>query len=109
MRKCNMQDIQTRPPCREGTTEEDLRREADRSVLYGACLKLLRPQSRLKPQIAEAVAALIPSVQAFFDGDGSPRAQLARDYATACGAQMFLEAKAQEYRVRNRRELAERG
>lgn len=104
-----MPDVQTRPPCREGATDEDLRREADRSVLYGACLKILRPETHLKPQIAEAVAALIPPVQALFDGDESPRAQFARDYAAACGAQMFLEGKAQEYRARRRRELAGRG
>ena len=101
-----MRDIQARSPCREGATEEDLRREADRSVLYGACLKILRPQTNLKPHIAEAVAALIPAVQAFFDGDESPRAQFARDYAAACGAHMFLEGKAQEYRARRQCGLA---
>ncbi len=103
-----MQGSETRPPCREGATEEDLRREADRSVLYGACLKILRPQTHLKPQIAAAVEALIPPVQALFDGVESASAQFARDYAAACGAQAFLEGKVQEYRARRRREQADR-
>ena len=92
------------PVCREGATAEDLRREADRSVLYGACLKILRPTTRLKPQIAEAVAALAPGVQAVFEDRDIPSAQFARDYAAACGGATFLESKAMEYRARQQRE-----
>ena len=94
------------PVCREGATAEDLRRQADRSVLYGACLKILRPTTRLKPEIAEAVAALAPGVQAVFEGQDSPSAQFARDYAAACGGAAFLESKVMEYRARRQREIA---
>ena len=88
------------PVCREGATEEDILREADRSVVYGACLKLLRPQTRLKPAIADAVAALLPGVQALCEGDDGPAARFALAYARACGALPFLEGKIAEYRTR---------
>lgn len=93
-----------KPPCREGATTEDLRREADRSVLYGACLKLLRPATRIKPQIAEAVDALLGPVQAYFDGTDDASARFARDYAVACGASSFLDGKRAEYQARRQDE-----
>ncbi len=96
-----MSQMERVPVCREGATPEDLRREAERSVLYGACLKVVRPQARLKPQIAEAVAALVPGVQAVFEGQDVPSAQFARDYAAACGGTAFLESKAREYGARH--------
>jgi hypothetical protein len=81
---------------------EDLRREADRAVLYGACLRALRPDVRLKPQIVAAVAALLPGVLAVCEGRVDAAAQFARDYAAACGGAAFLETKAAEYRARQR-------
>jgi hypothetical protein len=83
---------------------EDLRREADRAVLYGACLRVLRPDVRLKPQIIEAVAALLPGVLAVCEGRTDATAQFARDYAAACGGTTFLETKAAEYRARRARD-----
>ncbi len=95
-----MNTIPTRPLCRIGATEDDVRREADRSVLYGACLRLIRPQTRLKREIAEAAEALVGPVRAFFEGHDDAAAALARDYAIACGATAFLQAKRAEYRAR---------
>ena len=94
------------PVCRVGATAEDLRREADRRVVYGACLKILRPESRLKPEIVAAVAALMPGIEALFDGHDVPAAQFARDYAAACGATAFLEGKILEYRARRLHETS---
>jgi len=91
------------PVCREGTTLEDLRREADRAVLYGTCLRALRPSVRLKPQLIDAVMALLPGVLAVFEGRMDATAQFARDYAAACGGATFLETKATEYRARRTR------
>ena len=88
------------PVCREGATTDDLRREADRAVLYGACLKILRPQTRLKPHLADAIAALQPGVEALFEGRDDSSARFAREYAAACGASAFLENKRLEYRAR---------
>jgi hypothetical protein len=92
---------QLKPPCRVGASPEELRREADRAVLYGACLKLLRPETRIKPELADAVTALAPAVQALFDGQDGADARFARDYAAACGASAFLEGKLREYRRRH--------
>jgi hypothetical protein len=91
---------EAKPPCRVGATAEDLAREADRAVLYGACLKILRPETRIKPELGEAVAALLPSVRALFDGRSDALAQFASDYAAACGATAFLHSKLHEYRRR---------
>lgn len=98
-----------KPPCREGATAEDLRREADRSVLYGACLKLLRPATRIKPHLAEAVDALLAPVQAYFDGTNNAPARFAQDYAAACGASSFLEGKRAEYQARRLKEPTSAG
>ena len=95
-----MNTVSTRSPCRIGATEHDLRREADRSELYGACLKLIRPQTRLKREIAEAAEALVGPVRAFFERHDDAAAAFARTYATVCGATAFLEAKRAEYRAR---------
>ena len=88
------------PLCREGATADDLRREADRAVLYGTCLKILRPQPRLKPHLVDAIAALQPGVEALFNGREDSSAQFAREYAAACGASAFLENMRLEYRTR---------
>ena len=84
---------QVLPPCRVGATPEQIAREADRAVLYGAILIAQRPTVRIKPQIAEAVAALVPAVQAYLDGRDDAEAAFARDYARACGGEAFLAAK----------------
>ena len=97
-----MSSAQPVPPCREGATPEELRREADRSVLYGACLKVFRPSTRVKPRIAAAVEALVPGVRAVFEGHAGPAAKFARDYAAACGGSAFLEGKASEFQAQQR-------
>lgn len=84
------------PACRVGATPEDLAREADRSVLYGALLAAQRPGVRLKPQIAEAAQALLPSVRAFLEGRDGAEAEHALAYARACGAEAFLLQKRAE-------------
>jgi hypothetical protein len=81
------------PPCRDGVSAEDLAREADRSVLYGAVLAAQRPGVRLKPAIAERAQALIPAVRAFLAGHDDELAAQALAYARACGAEAFLSAK----------------
>jgi len=81
------------PACRVGATPEDLAREADRAVLYGAVLAAQRPTVRLKPQIAAAVEALLPSVRAFLEGRAGAEADHALAYARACGAEAFLIQK----------------
>src|SRR5262245_29223304 len=82
-----------RPACRVGVTAEELAREADRAVLYGAVLAAARPSVRLKPQIAAAAAALLPAVRAFLDGRDDEQAAYALEYARACGAEAFLLQK----------------
>jgi hypothetical protein len=81
------------PVCRIGATAEDLAREADRAVLYGAVLAAQRPGVRLKPQIAAAADALLPSVRAFLEGRGDEQAAFALEYARACGGEAFLIQK----------------
>jgi hypothetical protein len=88
------------PPCRVDMTPEALQREADRSVLYGACLLVIRPNTRIKPQIKAAVEALVPAVRAYYDGDASALAAHAVAYADACGGRAFLDQKAAAYRER---------
>ena len=78
------------PACRVGATAEDLAREADRSVLYGAVLATQRPAVRLKPAIAEAVDLLLPAVRAFLEGRDDAQAAHALAYARACGGEAFL-------------------
>lgn len=92
------------PPCREGATPEDLAREADRAVLYGACLKALRPDARIKLRLVEAVAALVPGVEALLAGEENSSAQFVREYAAACGGAAFLAGKIAECRARQRAE-----
>lgn len=81
------------PPCRINSTPDDLAREADRSVLYGAILAAQRPGIRLKPAVAARAEALLPAVRAFLNGDDSPAAAAALAYAQACGAEAFLLGK----------------
>ncbi|HEX6291506.1 MAG TPA: hypothetical protein VFZ66_20150 [Herpetosiphonaceae bacterium] len=88
------------PPCRVDATPETLQREADRSVLYGACLLVVRPNTRIKPHIKAAVEALAPAVRAYYTGDDSELAGHAVAYADACGGRAFLEQKAAAYRER---------
>lgn len=95
-----MSELQTVPVCRQGATAEDIQRLADRSVLYGACLKALRPDTRLKPQIREAALALLPGVHALYEGQDDDAARFAHDYAMASGGIAFLERKIQEYQAR---------
>ncbi len=91
------------PACRVGVTEEQLQREADRAVLYGACLLVLRPDVAIKAQLRDAVMALQPAVQAYFAADGSPEAAHAAAYADAAGGRPFLDAKAATWRERHNR------
>jgi hypothetical protein len=88
-----MNDAQNQPPCRSNVTAEDLAREADRAVLYGAILKAQRPQIRLKPAVAAAAGALTPAVAAFLAGEDNEAAAHALAYARACGAEAFLRSK----------------
>lgn len=81
------------PACRIDTTAEDLAREADRAVLYGAVMAVQRPQTRLKPAIAEAAQQLAPAVRDFLEGRDTAAAAYALAYAQACGAEPFLYAK----------------
>jgi hypothetical protein len=81
------------PACRVSVTDADLAREADRAVLYGALLAARRPNVRIKPAIAAAVEALLPSVQAFLAGRDDEDAAYALAYARACGAEAFLIEK----------------
>ncbi|GIV96445.1 MAG: hypothetical protein KatS3mg057_1102 [Herpetosiphonaceae bacterium] len=85
--------INAQPACRIGITEEDLAREADRAVLYGALLAAQRPSVRIKPAIAEAVQRLLPAVQSFLAGREDEEAAYALSYARACGAESFLIAR----------------
>lgn len=88
------------PACRVDATPEDLQRESERSVLYGACLLVVRPDTRIKPHLQEAVHALLPSVQAYFDGEANEYAAHAVAYADACGGRAFLDQKMVQYRAR---------
>ncbi len=81
------------PVCRIGATAEDLAREADRAVLYGALLAAQRPGVRLKPNVAPAAEALLPAVRAFLAGHDDEQAAFALAYARACGAEAFLIQK----------------
>lgn len=81
------------PACRVGLTAEDLAREADRAVLYGAVLAAQRPNVRLKPKVVEAAQALLPSVKSFLEGRDDEEARYALEYARACGAEAFLIQK----------------
>lgn len=81
------------PPCRIGASAADLQREADRAVLYGALLAAQRPGVRIKPQIAAAVAELLPAVRAFLQGQAGADAEYASAYARACGAEDILLQK----------------
>lgn len=81
------------PACRVDITPEELAREADRAVLYGAVLAVLRPNVRLKPAIAPAAEALLPAVRAFLEGRDDEEAAHALAYARACGAEAFLLQK----------------
>lgn len=83
----------TTPPCRDGVTPEQLAREADRAVLYGAVLAAQRPGVRLKPAIAERALALAPAVAAYLAGHDDVLAAQALAYAQACGAEAFLSTK----------------
>lgn len=82
-----------KPACRIDITQQDLAREADRAVLYGAVLVAQRPGVRLKPHVAEAARALLPAVQAFLEGQDDEAAAYALAYAQACGGEAFLRAK----------------
>ena len=88
-----MPSSQDQPACRAGAAPEDLAREADRSVLYGAILLAQRPGARLKPAIVEAAQALAPAVRAFLEGRDDADAAHALAYARACGAEAFLLQK----------------
>ncbi|NOK57417.1 MAG: hypothetical protein GFH27_549309n152 [Chloroflexi bacterium AL-W] len=81
------------PACRMGHTAEDLAREADRAVLYGAVLAAQRPNVRLKPKVVEAAQALLPAVKAFLEGRDDEDARYALEYARACGGEAFLLQK----------------
>ena len=88
------------PACRVDTTPEALQREADRAVLYGACLLVLRPETRIKPHLRAAVTALVPAVHAYYIGGDPALAAQAVAYASACGGSAFLEQKAAVFRER---------
>ncbi|MBC8159727.1 MAG: hypothetical protein H7Z42_00790 [Roseiflexaceae bacterium] len=81
------------PACRVGATPEQIAREADRAVLYGAILAAQRPATRIKPHLVEAVAALTPAVRAFLQGAQGDEANFALEYARACGGEAFLVGK----------------
>lgn len=89
------------PACLVGATADDMQRLSERSVLYGACLLVLRPQTRIKPHLQEAVQALLPSVQAYFDQRDDAYAAHAVAYADACSGRAFMEQKAATYRERH--------
>lgn len=91
---------ETVPACRVNTTPEAREREADRAVLYGACLLVLRPETRIKPQLKAAVAALAPAVRAYYTGDDPALASQAAAYAARCNDSSFLEQKAVLFRQR---------
>ncbi len=86
--------------CRVDATPDQLQREADRAVLYGACLLVVRPETRIKPHIDAAVRTLVPAVRAYYMGANDELAAHAVVYAHACGGQTFLEQKATLFRER---------
>lgn len=88
-----MTDEESRPVCRVGVTAEDLAREADRAVLYGAILVAQRPGVKIKPHLADAVSALLPAVRAYLNGEENDLSAYALEYARACGAEAFLQSK----------------
>ncbi len=88
-----MTDEEPRPACRVGVTTDDLAREADRAVLYGAILTAQRPGVKIKPHLADAVSALLPAVRAYLDGEENDLSAYALEYARACGAEAFLQSK----------------
>jgi hypothetical protein len=88
-----MPDILQQPACRDGAKAEDLAREAQRAVLYGALMLAQRPSVRLKPAIAQAAQALLPAVRSFLAGGDDAEAAYALDYARACGGDAFLLEK----------------
>jgi hypothetical protein len=88
-----MKERSSYPACRIGATAEDLAREADRAVLYGAILAVQRPGVRLKPGVEPAALALVPSVRAFLEGRDDEAAAHALAYARACGGEAFLLQK----------------
>lgn len=88
------------PACRVNITPAALQHEADRAVLYGACLLVLRPETRIKPHISAAVTALVPAVHAYYTGSDPALAAQAIAYASACGGSTFLEQKAVVFRER---------
>jgi hypothetical protein len=88
-----MEEPSSFPACRVGATPEALAREADRAVLYGAILAVQRPGVRLKPAVAPAALALVPSVRAFLEGREDEAADHALAYARACGGEAFLREK----------------
>ena len=89
------------PACRVNATPENIQRESDRSVLYGACLLIVRPDARIKPHLQEAVNTLLPSVRAYFNGQQNEYAAHAVAYADACGGRAFLDQKVAQYRKRH--------
>jgi hypothetical protein len=90
------------PACRVNATPEDLQRESERAVLYGACLLVVRSDTRIKPHLKEAVTTLLPSVRAYLSGEENEYAAHALAYAEACRGRTFLEQKAAQYRERQR-------
>jgi hypothetical protein len=84
---------QEKPACRQNITPEDLAREADRAVLYGAVPAARRPGVRLKPAVVEAAQTLAPAVRAFLEGGDDADAAHTPAYARACGAEAFLRSK----------------
>jgi hypothetical protein len=88
-----MPDILSQPACRDAASAEDLAREADRAVLYGALLLAQRPSARLKPAIAPAAEALLPAVRSFLAGNDDADAAYALAYARACNGEAFLRKK----------------
>ena len=88
------------PACRVDVTPEQLEREADRAVLYGACLLVVRPETRIKSHLQRAVHDLVPAVKAYYSGYDPGLAAQALRYAEQCGAHTFLDQKAALYRQR---------
>ena len=76
-----MTNLPPQPACRDGISEADLLREAERAVLYGAVLLARRPTTRLKPAIAPAAQALLPAVRSFLNGNDDADAAYALAYA----------------------------
>jgi hypothetical protein len=62
---------------------------------------MVRPDTRIKPHLQEAVNALLPSVRAYFDAEQNEYAAHAAAYANACGGRAFLDQKVAQYRARN--------